>query len=324
MPSSNLLPRNEKDMEKTYPVPDYMGKDNKILNFEWNHKNIGKIKLLSEEEYCKFKPIIPELTVTWWLQSESEEGKYGTCDYVACVAYNDGSIDPRATNWRHYVRPALYVLGANDLISGDKITIFSRKWTVLEVREDHTAYVLCDSAIALRRFDRESSEWEKSELKDWIEKWCDSMKAVSSKCKLRILKWKDEFTKKYKSIDSIEYVFIPLSIYAVCALVGGFVLNFILQDSITLSSWCDWLMSHLVYVLAFFNIRGFLCFFFAVTSFHKDTSLRHILSIIISQIAINLLSESSANPALVLSLQIFIIFAYVRIRNYLREIKYYS
>lgn len=117
---------------------------------------------------------------------------------------------------------------------------------------------------------------------------------------------------------------IPLAIYAVCTLACGFVLNIVLQNSIILSSWCDWLISHLVYVLVFFNIGGFISFFFAVSSFHKDTSLLHILSIIISQIAINLLSESSANLALILSLQIFIIFAYVRIRNYLREIKYYS
>ena len=133
-------------------------KGTKTLNVETDIKITG-ITLLSIEEHEKYEDKIPLNAGWWWLRSP---GDYP--DDAASVNY-DGSVyydGHRVSRGRGGVRPILKGVFAD--INGFEFADHS--WIVLA--ED---MAICKDNIGLRRFDAESNDYEKSEIKQWLENW---------------------------------------------------------------------------------------------------------------------------------------------------------
>ena len=124
-----------------------------------------EITLLTKEEYVKYKNIIPLIDSGWWLKDACPDShcavhcvdRYGVPDSYSCY-YSNG------------VRPVLKMNVANlkSLNPGDKIRIGSKSFTVLSW-DEFELIALCDTFIDKRYFDSNGNEWEKSELKEWLE-----------------------------------------------------------------------------------------------------------------------------------------------------------
>lgn len=128
---------------------------------------VDEITLLSIEEYEQHKPVIPCIDDFWWLRSP------GYFSYNAAGVFDYGTVyDFGVYDTTIGVRPALHisVLDSSEFSKGGSIEIFDKTWTVLDVKEDQI-YVLADEIIAQRGFDKESNNWETSELKVWLQEW---------------------------------------------------------------------------------------------------------------------------------------------------------
>lgn len=130
---------------------------------------VAEITLLSVEEYRCYKSLIPYIEEDWWLRSPGSYSYYATSIDSHGAVYEGGSYVDYAFIG---VRPVLNISISNssEFFKGDSIEIFNKTWTVLDVKEDQI-YILADKIIAQRRFDKESNDWEKSELKTWLEEW---------------------------------------------------------------------------------------------------------------------------------------------------------
>lgn len=144
---------------------------------------VKEITLLSTEDYEKYEPIIPVIRDDrWWLRSPSYDQ-----DRAVFVLTN-GSIHKLGYGVYYCdsaVRPALILEleVSNNLfwykperLVGTKIKYGNYKWTILDA-DFGELYVLCDELIARHRFDPKSNDWDKSELKQWLE--TEGMKLIT-------------------------------------------------------------------------------------------------------------------------------------------------
>ena len=124
-------------------------------------KDISEITLLSTEEWEKVKEIksVPKYTSWWWLRSP------GTFSYYAVVINSDSDF----ADYGYYVhnryvcvRPSFRVPNFKSKI-GSKIFIENTLCTVID-----TDYVLSDIVICRHKFDKESNDYDKSEIKQFI------------------------------------------------------------------------------------------------------------------------------------------------------------
>lgn len=124
---------------------------------------IKEITLLNKEEQLKYKHIIPSVRFSW-LRSH---GNLSCCaHYVDGIGYIGESPIENDCG----VRPALRVFykASERYFKGDKLHSGKYSWTVLESSENEL-FILCDENIKEHRFDVVSSDWEASELKEWLE-----------------------------------------------------------------------------------------------------------------------------------------------------------
>ena len=131
------------------------------------------ITLLTDEEYEKYKPHIPSMYRSWWLQAPgSSRDTVCTVDYTGNI-----NSDAYTANCIISVRPVLvFDLDMSDprfwyrseKLAGQKFEYGKYTWTFLDVKLGKMS-VICDSVIAKRCFDPESNNWDKSELKSWLE-----------------------------------------------------------------------------------------------------------------------------------------------------------
>lgn len=138
---------------------------------------IKEATLLSVGEYKKYHHLIPESRDCWWLRPSGFSQSFVARVHDFGIVYESGLyVITDATA----VRPALRIQTSNpeSFKAGDKIDIQDKKWTVLDVSEDHL-YILCDSSVGVHRFDKESNNWETSELKCWLEEQFSIKKTVS-------------------------------------------------------------------------------------------------------------------------------------------------
>ena len=130
-----------------------------------NHEiEISGITLLTVEEAQALPDEIRRNGYSWWLRSP------GSRDNDAACVYGYGLVNDRGYNVDYSgfgVRPALICnLESSNLEIGDRIEIFGHDWTAIGNDK-----ILCDRVIEKRRFDEKTNDWEKSELKAWLEEW---------------------------------------------------------------------------------------------------------------------------------------------------------
>ncbi len=122
---------------------------------------VEEITLLSAEEWEEVKKIknVPQFTGWWWLRSP---GYYSTG--AADVDYDGGisSYDDRVNYSDVCVRPAFRCLGFPPIV-GEKVFVGNTLCTVIDAD-----YALSDNAICQHRFDSESNDFEKSEIKAFL------------------------------------------------------------------------------------------------------------------------------------------------------------
>ena len=121
-----------------------------------------RIFLLSLEEYEKYKDNIPHCNCWWWLRSQ------GYCkNTCARVIGNHGHAGNYATVDRSCggVLPALHV--DTDITSiGERIVVASFPWIIID-----KGLAIAETPIAFRRFDAKSTDYEKSEIRQFLLDW---------------------------------------------------------------------------------------------------------------------------------------------------------
>lgn len=127
---------------------------------------IKGIFLLSDVQYEGWKRVIPPIPKRWWLKTSDSE----TVSHVKTInSYGEEVLFPHA-NETVYVRPALVL---NDVMPVGCVFEFAGlEWTIVSSIYK-IAVAICNGTIAQRRFDSKSNEWDKSEIKKWLEEWIE-------------------------------------------------------------------------------------------------------------------------------------------------------
>ena len=149
---------------------------------------IEEIRLLTDREYGKYRSLIPDLTVTWWLQSTYDDACARFCytDFPRSVCVNrDGD------GVKHSVRPVIKIKldgaarrlpGFAESIVGLVFYYGKYTWIVLDYNPiDNTIFALCNTTIGKRTFVAESQVWDNSDLKVWLE--TDGIKKITTRRK---------------------------------------------------------------------------------------------------------------------------------------------
>ena len=280
---------------------------------------VRSITLLSGAEYEKYRNIIPEIDVNWWLRSPGED-----CP-SSFVSWLDHNVSGHCylPEWESYVRPAVYLGGVN-ASAGDKISLFAEQWTVLDVHDD-IAYVLCDTTIALRRFDKRSCGWEDSELKRWLEKWLKKMQSMHWGWQWKLMRVKRVIRKTYKEEPFLHHFLLPL--LAALLLSGSCVGLWFAAGEPTdeFMDFLGWVHRPLLYLFGFFIVLDIVTtVFFVAGSPHKDTLLGHICNILICSVLFYVLHFVCELTFLTLIAQLVVLVGFVGFWRFLCAIKYYS
>ena len=144
---------------------------------------LKNITLLTEDEFNKYKSIIPVIEHRWWLRTPAPE--YDDCTRVINW---DGFLSRFSDICRkgNTIRPScIFGFDPSDIqfwykpekLIGTKIEYGKYQWTVLSANFGEI-YALCDNVITYRRFDPVSNDWNESELKQWLE--TDGLNLITS------------------------------------------------------------------------------------------------------------------------------------------------
>lgn len=133
----------------------------RIIEQEAQVEIIG-ITLLSAKEVEKLPDEMMQYNSWWWLRSPGNYSDYAV--FVDCdgSVYNYGCF---VDDSRDAVRPALLYKSKN-LKIGDIIYFGDKEWKVIDDK-----YAFCTTDIGNCRFDERSNNYDKSEIKQYIEKW---------------------------------------------------------------------------------------------------------------------------------------------------------
>ena len=141
--------------------------------FNYNH-GIKSISLLSLDEFRLYESFIPKVDDSWFLKDPGdnpyfvceidEKSKIHTTCYHSCQLVG---TRPALILKRSFYE-AIDIENINMFKAGAKINVGNYKFTILNVDENNIL-ALCDEIIGHRRFDPDTNEWNKSELKRWLE-----------------------------------------------------------------------------------------------------------------------------------------------------------
>lgn len=123
--------------------------------------------LLSVDEAEKIPREILNCDECWWLRTP---GKYQ--DEAAVVDYI-GSVLPAGSSVYVYtvgVRP-VFILEPHNLQIGTTIEIYGIESTIISDK-----LALVKEPIGFRRFDSETNDYKKSEIKEFVDRWFDELK----------------------------------------------------------------------------------------------------------------------------------------------------
>lgn len=133
--------------------------------------NIKGITLLSAEEYEQFENNIPPIDAFWWLRSG-----YSGNDAAIVLDYDGVSCNyGQYTYIEHSVRPALILNPeSSSLKIKDEFKFGEHKWTVIS-----DTYAICNDTMGDYCFRadwraEDSCDYEKSDIKRYVEIWYDS------------------------------------------------------------------------------------------------------------------------------------------------------
>ena len=128
---------------------------------------IKGITLLDIDEYESCKDIAPLSAVWWWLRAP------GSISYYAAYVIDFGYVDYYGDNVSCVggVRPALIYNPTEIVKVGDKVEVAGYLWTIISDN-----MMLCDDIIGKSAFEKDwraddANDYEKSDIKKWIEKW---------------------------------------------------------------------------------------------------------------------------------------------------------
>lgn len=123
-----------------------------------------KISIPSAIEYKKYMPIIPVVNDWWWLRSP------GLYRRDAAIVNLNGLIrdyGSRVNLVSCAVRPILlFNKDVVDVGRGDTFSALGNTWRVIDY-----GYAISEDVITHRRFDENSNDWLKSELRAWLIEW---------------------------------------------------------------------------------------------------------------------------------------------------------
>ena len=123
-----------------------------------------KISIPSTIEYEKYKSIIPVVNAWWWLRTP------GFSRYFAARVDNEGFVSVNGSNViddLNAVRPILlFKKDVVDVGRGDTFSALGNTWRVIDY-----GYAISEDVITHRRFDENSNDWLKSELRAWLIEW---------------------------------------------------------------------------------------------------------------------------------------------------------
>ena len=134
---------------------------------------IEEISLLSENDYIKYRHLIPLVNAWYWLKTPEPLYKNAVRiidergDLAGLYCSTNGG-DVRPVCFFDFEPGDLLFWYKGEKLIGSKIKYGAYSWTVLNI-ENNKLYALCDEIIATcRRFDDKSNVFERSELKYWL------------------------------------------------------------------------------------------------------------------------------------------------------------
>lgn len=142
---------------------------------------VKEITLLSKKEYKEHKNIIPVINDCWWLKDPGD-----TDEMAACVSGNTLNEKGYWVNIGYKIRPALYLetepvdsefWSTSQSLIGSVIQYGKYNWTVLSAC-DNVLFVLCNTVVDACRFSYSDNNWEKSDVKWYLEN--DILKLILS------------------------------------------------------------------------------------------------------------------------------------------------
>lgn len=120
-----------------------------------------EIFLLSEEEYMRYKNVIPVINSYWWLRSPSHSDDFAEgVDNDGSIYYGDDVYDDDGC-----VRPALHLESSNHQI-GDRIIKYDFPWIVI-----NKCLAIAEVPIGFEKFDDKSNDYETSYIRKWLKEW---------------------------------------------------------------------------------------------------------------------------------------------------------
>ena len=123
---------------------------------------IEGIRLLTLEQYKKYKSNISSIGHNWWLRNSA------ISNYAYMVTHK-GTIETEEKQKYLGIRPVLIIKNLT-IIPNDKIDLFGFSWTVLDC-DWNSATILCDSSIGTFYFNRSSENWTDSDIGAYLENW---------------------------------------------------------------------------------------------------------------------------------------------------------
>ena len=138
------------------------------------------ISLLTDEEFTKYKSLIPKVDDWWWLKpqtvinqkNDDDKSDAGTIKFVNLEGNkNDLGWEPF---YRIGVRPVI-TFNNFELLPGDMFSALGNRWVVLDA-----GFAISLDTICHKRIDASACYWEKilktkenrcCELKPWLEEW---------------------------------------------------------------------------------------------------------------------------------------------------------
>lgn len=131
---------------------------------------VKEIRLMTKEEWDKYNSLFwsDVKQSPYWLSN-----KVKSVNGVPVVYVGDWEADEVVIECQDnecWVRPVLIADANGDVPESNNIFIFGRSWDVYEQNGDEIRMV-AKNAITRRRFDESETDWEKSELKKWLDAW---------------------------------------------------------------------------------------------------------------------------------------------------------
>lgn len=128
---------------------------------------VSDVRVFCICEYAEYKERFgPLCDYREWLADSFDRSKTVA---IITTRGNVPSFGIQASDESVAVRP-LITLHTSSLEVGDQVNIAGVTWSVI-FKEKHHAEALCDQIVAKRRFHKNYTIWERSELKGWLSDW---------------------------------------------------------------------------------------------------------------------------------------------------------